>query len=723
MAAAALVCSAAAAASVGLRLAAVADGPLRDLAADGAEATLELVLTGDPEAGPREVHGSETRRYVLADARATMVHGPTGRVEVRSPVLVIASGPGWRGLLPSQRVRVHGDVAPPRYDPLKAAVVFVREPPTILGGPSAMHEVAGRIRAGLRAAVRPLPAEERGLLPGLVVGDTSMMVPRLTEEFRETGLTHLLAVSGTNVTIVMVAVLGAARLAGFGPRAAPLLAGLGVLGFAVLARPSPSVLRATVMGLIAVLALATGRQRQATSALCVAVLGLVLFAPGLARSYGFALSVLATAGLVVLVPGWSERLARRIPRTLAEALAVPAAAQVACLPVIVMLAGRVSLVAVPANLLAAPAVAPATVFGVLAAVAAPVWLPLARLLARLGGLAAHWIVEVAHAGASVPYATLPWPPGLTGAAAAAAVLVAVVVARAPLRRLAAACLVGVMLAALGVRTVAPPWPPPGWLVLMCDVGQGDAVALAAGTGAAVLVDTGPDPRLVDECLRRAGIERVPLVVLTHPHADHVAGLPGVLRGRRVGMVLRAPLARLPRDGLPVRSWLRAAGVPVRHAIPGELWTVGPLRLRVLGPPGRMRGAGAGGAAAGEAGLNNASIVLRVSWSAEPDVTALLTGDVEPEAQRGLLATAARVRADILKVPHHGSGTQSPAFLATVDPRVALISVGADNDYGHPAATTQRLLRWLGARTYRTDRHGAVAVVRRGDTLAVVAREG
>lgn len=726
MAAAALVCASAASASVGLRLAAVAEGPLHALAREGAEVTVQLDVTRPPDVRPPEVHGSQVRRYTLVRGRARRLDAGGvaggGPVSVRSPLLVVAAGEGWEHLLPSQRIRVSGELALPRHDELLSAVLFVRGPPEVLTGPSAVQRAAGRIRAGLRAAVRPLPAAEEGLLPGLVVGDTSLMPRRLVHDFRETGLGHLTAVSGTNVSLILAAVLGLARLLGLGSRMAPLAGGVAVIGFAVVANPSPSVLRATVMGLIAVVALVTGRTRHGISALCAATLGLVLFDPGLARSYGFALSVLATAGLLVLAPGWRDRMARRVPRGLAEALAVPAAAEVVCLPVAVMLSGRVSLVAIPANLLVAPAVGPATIFGVLAAVAAPLWLPLAKVIAWPGGVAAGWIVTVARAGAKLPYSTLPWPAGVAGGIAAALCVLAVAAARPRWRQFAVSCLAAVLLAALTVRTLPSSWPPRNWLMVMCDVGQGDALALAAGRHRAVLVDTGPDPRLVDRCLRDLHVRRIPLLVLTHPHADHVSGLPGALRGRSVARVLVGRLPSDQVDAAPVRAWLRRARVPVRRAVAGRTWEIGPLRLRALGPPGRVFPAGKRFRATSEDGggenseENNGSVVLRATW---PGVSALLTGDIEPEAQRALLDFSDR--ADVLKVPHHGSSAQAWPFLAAVDPRVALISVGEDNDYGHPADATLAMLRRVGARIYRTDRDGAVAVVRRDGHLAVVPR--
>ena len=175
--------------------------------------------------------------------------------------------------------------------------------------------------------------------------------------------------------------------------------------------------------LVAVLALLTGRPRSVVPALAGAVIALLLINPDLAVDLGFALSVLATAGLVFLAPGWRRRLARRLPGPLADAVAVAAAAQVACLPLLAGAFGSVGLMAIPANLLAVPAVAPATLLGVLVTVLAQVSLPLAHLVVRCPGTRCWWLVAVAHRAATMPSAVLPWPSGVIGAAAATAVAV------------------------------------------------------------------------------------------------------------------------------------------------------------------------------------------------------------------------------------------------------------------------------------------------------------
>ncbi|UUN26864.1 ComEC/Rec2 family competence protein [Streptomyces sp. FIT100] len=738
--AAVLLCSAAGAAAGGLCAADLYRGPVPAAAGRYGRITVELTVTGDPRPLRPRIRGAHlTGTAVALPAEVTRVTTPDeAAVATRAPVLVIAR-PGaatgeWMRLLPSTRLVLAARSEPPlQGDTRFAAVLKARGsgPPRITGPPTAVQRTAGELRAGLRRATDGLDADARALLPGLVVGDTSRIDPELYDAFEATDLTHLLAVSGSNLTVVLFLLVGPpgralrAERGGLAPRlgislrATALLGGGLTLAFVVVCRPDPSVMRAAACGLITLLAIGTGRRRSLIPALAGAVLLLVLYDPRLAVAYGFLLSVLATGALLTIAPRWSEALQRHgVPGRPAEALAAAAAAQAVCAPVVAVFAARVSLVAIPCNLFAELAVAPATVLGFTALAMAPVAIPVAEMLAKCAGWPAEWIAGVARTGASLPGAQVDWPGGWRGGLLLAAVTALLVLAarRVVLRQpwLAAPC---ALLLVLAVVRPAPltraitGWPPPGWAFAMCEVGQGDATVLAAGDGAAVVVDAGPDPVLIDRCLHELGVTRIPLLLLTHFHADHVAGLSGVLRGRTVGAVQTTTLEEPPGQAAFVRRTAEAAGVPVIRAAAGERRRAGRLDWRVLWPTA--------GPGPPPEGPNDASVVLFVRVADGPSL--LLLGDLEPPAQQGLIrAHPALPPVDVLKVAHHGSPFQHPGLLAGARPRLALISCGP-NTYGHPSARIIDTLRAQGAAVLRTDRDGAVAVTGAGDQLQAVPR--
>ncbi|MEV5876211.1 ComEC/Rec2 family competence protein [Streptomyces sp. NPDC052101] len=789
--AAVLLCVAAAAASAGLHGADLRRGPVPELARRYTTVTAEVEVSGDPWLSRPRVRGDHAAPMaVLARAVVRRVERIDGTsVRTRTPVLLVvdtdvpapvrsaartgssaqgavawsggaaggkevrrqgsglSSGAGgrggqgardgWLGLLPSTRLRVSGRLAPALTGGEQTAAVLRvrgRPGPRIVAGPSGAQRLAGRLRAGLRAATDGLPGDARALLPGLVVGDTSRITPELDEAFKETDLAHTLAVSGSNLTVLLALLIGPPGLAqraerrglaprlGLSLRATALFAGALTLGFVLVSRPDPSVLRAAACGAVALLALATGRRRSLVPALATAVLLLVLYDPWLSRGYGFLLSVLATGALLVLAPGWSEALRRRrVPPRLAEALAAAAAAQAVCAPVTAVLSARVSLVAVPCNLLAEVAVAPATVLGFAALVAAPLAMAPAKALAWCASWPAGWIAAVARTGAALPGAGVHWPGSWPGALALAAVTVAVVLAGRRMSRHPWWCgLLGLLLLLAVVRPapltrVMTGWPPPGWRFAMCDVGQGDATVLATGEGTGVVVDTGPDPVLVDHCLRQLGITRIPLLVLTHFHADHVAGLPGVLRGRSVAAIETTGFEEPADQAEFVRRQAAARHIPVTRAVAGEEWRTGPLSWQVVWPPPSTRPPSDRQAPAWPGPLpepddpNDASVAMLVRSGG---LRLLLLGDLEPPAQQALArspAAAELAGVDVLKVAHHGSAYQDPDLIRLVAPRVALISCGAGNPYGHPAPATVAALRAGGALVLRTDRDGELAV--------------
>jgi competence protein ComEC len=701
-----LLVFAAVAASAVLRLEQVERNPVAALADEHAVATLELTVTGDP----RVIQGRYAEQ-VLLSARVTEVAG-RGQVHALGTPVVVIADTDWAGVELGSQLRTIARLSP-ADDQGVAALVSVHGVPELLHAPGAWWRGADAVRQALRDSVADRPPSQRALVPALVDGDDSGLDPHLADDFRETGLTHLLAVSGTNLTLVVGFLLLLARWSGVRGRWLYAVGALGIVGFVLLARTEPSVVRAAAMGAVALLAMGTDGRRRGARALGAAVVALLLVDPLLSVSVGFALSVSATAGILLLAPGWRDALHRWLPRWVAEAIAVPATAQLACTPLVAAISDQVSVVAVVANLAAAPAVGPATVLGLTGGLVGLAWPEAGALVGTLAALCVAWIIAVARHGAQLPtpavdWGTSFWSLTLLTVLAALLALVAPFLLR---RRATGLACCGLLVVAVLVRPPTPGWPPQGWVLVACDVGQGDAFVMHAAPGAAVVIDAGPDPAAVDECLRRLDVTSIPIVLLTHFHADHVDGLPGVLHGREVEAVEVTRLAD-PQGGVAlVSDAAREVGVRPTPAPYAATRTVGDVRFQVLWPPPTSPTTGPGDGST----ANDASVVLLVEVAG---VRLLLCGDVEPEAQAALARTWPGLRVDVLKVPHHGSRYQDLPFLLGLGARVALVSVGEDNDYGHPSPATLEPLAASGAEVLRTDLEGDVAVaVRDGELYA------
>jgi competence protein ComEC len=738
-----LVVIAGMAVAAGLQVERLRAGPVHGLAADNATVGVRLRIDSDPSV--RQSPGTRRPPYVVLKATIEEVRyrGIPPRVSpgqestaedksgsntsrgtvtrVRTPVLVIGSKQ-WQQVRFGQHVDANGRLESVEPGSDVAAMLSIRSPPRAADEPPWWLRTAERVRAGLRESVAGQPDDVRGLVPALVMGDVSGLPSDLNVDFQTTGLTHLSAVSGTNLTLLLASILPFARLIGVRARGLTLVGVLTVVVFVVLARPQPSVLRAAAMGLIALAAMTSGgARRRAVRSLSVAVIVLLLLDTSLARSAGFALSVLATAGIVLLGPGWCDALAKWLPRWLSEAISCPLAAQLACTPVVAWLSGQVSLVAVAANLLAGPAVGPATILGFTAAGVALLSTEAAHLVGWAAGWPARWIILVAREGADLPGASNAWPATAIGVAVLTLLCLALVAGlHRILARPIAMVVVVVLLAVVIVRPVGSlGWPPRDWLFVMCDVGQGDGLVLRAGDRTAVVVDTGPDPTTMDRCLRDLGVDHIPVLVLSHFHADHVGGLAGVLENRRVDEIEVTPYFSPRAEYDRVVELASHHGISLRIVSFHEQRVVGPIRWTTLWPARvpALPPPGTSSATSTDEGSpeNNASIAMMVELAG---LRILLTGDLEPESQRAILATGADLRADVLKVPHHGSAQQDPAFIAATDARLALISAGRDNDYGHPAPRTLDLLSHEAIRTATTNTSGPLAVTNHNNHLAL-----
>jgi len=640
-------------------------------------------------------------------------------VRVEAVVRVAPGDVSDRSLLDVGAIVVaRGTAGEPRPGDRAALVVRASRGVDVRAAPEGAAAVTATLRRGLVAAVDGLPGDGAGLVPGLAVGDTSAVGAALDTAMKESSLSHLTAVSGANCAIVVGLAFAAAAAAG-ARRSVRVACGVGALGgFVLLVTPEPSVVRAGVMAAAAMLGVLLGRPGAGMAILSLAVTVLLVADPWLAGSIGFALSAAATASLLLFARPLADGLARRLPRALALALAVPLAAQLACGPLLVLIAPHVPVYGVLANLLAAPAAPIATVVGLAACLAAPLpWLQ--DGLAALAWVPASWIATTATTTSALPGALVPWLEGWPGAATLGVVGVAVGTLIALRRanptgraaRAASAVLVAIVVGIVAggglLDSVAGRWTLPSqWSVLACDVGQGDAILLRSGDAVA-LIDTGPAPEPLVACLDRAGVARLDLLVVTHFDLDHVGGVPAVTG--RVDTVLHGPA---PGDERVLED-LSRAGARLVDARAGLTGSLGEARWRVVWPPAPSRAFTAG---------NDASVVLDVRGGGLP--ATLLLGDLSASPQRALAASGALDPPyAIVKVAHHGSADQDAALYRATRPAVAVVTVGADNRYGHPREEILEVLTDVGARIARTDDEGVVALWGSGTGVAVWRERG
>jgi competence protein ComEC len=550
------------------------------------------------------------------------------------------------------------------------------------------------VRARAQAVLQTdVPAPQGALLRGMALGDDAALPDRARDDFRASGLSHLVAASGQNVMLLAALVLAVAAVLGLGLRVRLVLVLVAIALYVPLAGGGPSIQRAGVMGAAGVVAVLAGRPAARWHALLLATAVTLALNPRAIEDVGWQLSFAAVVAILVLAGRVRDGLTRRgLPRALAEATALTGAATVGTAPLIAAHFGQASLVSLPANVLAAPAVAPAMWLAMLAVALGQLGTALAAPFVALAGYPVAYVMWVAHVASGVPGAQASVPAWLVGAACMAAVL-AVIVRRA--RPVVLGAVLALALGAVLSRTQAAGLAAPAGLrITFLDVGQGDAT-LIQWRRSAILVDTGPPDGPVLTRLRHAGVRRLDVLVVTHAQADHDGGAAAVLGALPVALVLDGRDGIRDPNGLRMATQAAKRRVRLLSAHAGEVLRVGGIALRVLSP----------GAGRGEAGAdpNRRAIVAEADAGG---VRTLLTADAESDVLAGLDLGPV----DVLKVSHHGSADPGlPALLERLRPRLAAIEVGRHNVYGHPAAATVRALLAAGAALVRTDRDGSVSV--------------
>lgn len=576
-----------------------------------------------------------------------------------------------------------------------AALVIANGEITILKQPRVLFEVTSKIREDFRNLA---PTTAAGaLIPGLVIGDTSLQSEAFTEQMRRVGLSHLTAVSGANFALVASFLFWLLQFIVKNLKNRLRLIFLILLLFIFLVRPTPSVLRAAVMTAVVLIAKFFGEKSLGIPSLSAAITLLILLDPLQAIDPGFVLSVLATAGILILSPFIEQKLSRYI-RTewIVQGISIPVSATLFCLPVIVLISGQLSLVTVPANILVAPVIAPITVLGFISAILSPFVTTVAQLLFTIATPFAAWIVFVSKLMADIPLISF----NQSGVFICLFLIVFLAIIK---KRIQIALLV--LLLFIGqIILSAQMWPGKNWQVVNCDVGQGDALLVNLGNSNAILIDVGPEPVKIDRCLRRLKINSIPLLILTHFHADHIGGLSAVLKNRRVGEVW------ISNSTEPAGSYKltmqELSGLNVKVVSQGQEYFLPDFNTQILvvWPAvilNNMPALPGDGSAA-----NNSSVSVIIKTN---KVSVFAGGDIEPAAQEEITNSGYLRKVDVLKVSHHGSAHQYLPMLDQLMPEIAIISVGINNSYGHPSGQFMDHLTSRGIQIWRTDHSGGISL--------------
>ena len=620
-------------------------------------------------------------------------------------------------------VQVHGKLSAGE-PPLTAAQLQATRNPVVLANPGFIDASAHALRAGLQAALAGRPVDSAALVAGLAIGEQSMQPQELKDALRMSGLSHLTAVSGGNLAIVIVVVVGATRLLRLRLPVQIIVTLIALTWFVILVRPQPSVLRAGVMASVVLVGMFSGGQRRGIAVLAVSIALLIVVAPELAISWGFALSVGATAGLIVFAPtmlDWIARTFPRMPARLQEGLAVTLTAQLATVPIIIAMGSTVGLAGIPANLLAMPVVPLITILGLLAAMLSVVFMPAAVLVGMVASWCAVWIANVAFTCANFPFAVVPWPAGIGGAAIIFVLSASSFIARKHLHhvfpngipsllRWGSAAIAITLALFITFASSTRRWLPTQWALVACDVGQGDGVVLRTGESSAMVIDVGLKGQVMDRCLDDLGITVIDALVITHFHADHVGGLRGALQGRQLKAAFTTPLSEPAHEATDAQAIVNERGVQFRVLHSGTTQQSGSVSWKVLWPSRLI-----------DDEPNNASIVLVADAGG---LRFVLPGDIEPAAQSAVIAENPSPGAQVAKVPHHGSRYQDPAFARWTGASLAFVSVGEGNSYGHPAASTVANWQAAGAQVARTDEQGSLAIWRQEDgSIGLLGQRG
>ena len=592
---------------------------------------------------------------------------------------------------------------------------------SILKEANLFDKTINKVRSNFLEITTSLSGDARELLPGLILGDTRNQSLALSQDMKNSGLTHLTAVSGGNIAILLLAIIWLCQKFRFTIKKQIVTGLFTLIIFALLVRTEPSVVRASLMGAISLLGLFTGTRRHGISALVTTICIALLVDPNLAVSWGFCLSVFATAGLLVFTRPFANKISElvpRIPESLSVLIAVALSAQISTSGLIAGFSGQITLWSIPANLLASPVIPFVTILGYLSLVFSNFYTPFAYMFGYLAAIFANWIGFLAHYFASNKTSIIHVPKGIIGfllisfiMALSAFLIFLVTKTKIENKRTLVISIFLILISSLILKSKdVKNWPIRNWQFVMCDVGQGDGLVLKDSNGKVLVVDVGPNGQLMNDCLKKLGVKTIDVLMLTHFHADHVEGLELVKNRHKIQKVyltwIEDPVYEVERTKQLLNDVLTF------HLKSGEVISLGEMKIQCLWPTKIKMNLGSI--------PNNSSLVNLVTIK---NASFLLTGDIEPPAQEAIQKLWKIPKVDVVKVPHHGSKFQDVNFPKWTRARLALISVGQENSYGHPAKLTLDLYRDSGMQVLSTDEVGSIAIgISADDSIQVSTKD-
>lgn len=683
---------------------------MSDLVGSVDEAMLDFEIKSEARSYlARYASDSEQTQYSV-NIRITRILIEDQEFEVSAPATALISTsefPFHRG----QILTATGEQITSLSDSRSCCLISISEMPMLVEEANFAYKFAHDIRSSLKESLSGRQVNGDALVPGLVLGDTSLQSSKLEASMRGSGLAHLTAVSGGNVTIVLGLFIAVFSLFGFSARYLVAIAALALSGYVLAVGFDASVMRAATMGSITLIAFLSKKAITTGAILLSAVYLLTIFNPWLWLNWGFLLSVFATGALIWLAPKIMSAITWPKPfDLLAGLIAATMAATWVTAPLLALMTQNVPVVSIISNLIAAPLVAITTILGLIAALVSLASPDLAMPISFVASIPAELIGQIALWAAGLPGAQLELD-SLVGISIFLLGIISVIglLITTRYKRVTFILVFSLVISyplLIQVYRQLDGWPPKGTFLIACDVGQGTAVVLPLTRTEAVLIDTGPEPQKVNNCLSRLGIDSLAAVFISHFHADHAGAFEGIVASRPVGQVYVSPNPNPLNTSKNITEIASSSGIPQQVVSYPFTVTIGEYTIKTLWPY-------ANDVPTNE---NDSSLILLISKNSanSGDVFEFLfTGDIEPTGQIELMRSAP-LSVDAALVPHHGSRFQQPGFAEWTGAGLGVISVG-DNSFGHPS--DDAILEWRKtAAILRTDLYGDIALFEKDGAL-------